>query len=99
MNKRQLKKRERQQELAHEHELEQSAWGRIRLSYEHLEDAFAAFVTTVFEEADGVRKGLTEQLLLQLKTVDQDVTPRVARVPVVGPAVARSIHQVVAVTS
>jgi hypothetical protein len=99
MNKRQLKKRERLQELDHEHELEKSPWGRIMLSYEHLQEAFEELVDTVTGEAALLRKGLTEQLLVQVKSVDQELTPRVAKLPLVGSAMARGIHQIVAVAS
>lgn len=99
MNKRQLKKRERQQETERELELTQSAWGRIQLSYEELEDAFDAFVATVFEEAQRFRDGWAEQLVGRLKSLDREVAPTVARVPVVGPVVARGIHQAVAAAS
>jgi len=93
MNKRIQKKKETQAEAAHEHELEGTPWGRITLSYEHLQSAFREFALTLAQEARTYGGTLRGELQQGMKSVDDAVGDPLSRVPVVGPRAARQLHE------
>lgn len=99
MNKRIQKKLEKKAELAHEEELSGTSWGRITLSFEHLRDAFDEFLTTLGTELGTLESQLRGRLRERAQVIDHDLAPQVAKVPVVGPKVARGIHEFATSTS
>jgi hypothetical protein len=98
MNKRIEKKVQKRDELAHQQELSRTAWGRITLSYEHLQSAFAEFLETLSTELKGVRQSAQEGLRTRAQSLDEELTPQIAKVPVVGPNLARGLHELASAT-
>lgn len=96
MNKRIQKKLEKRAELQHTEELSASSWGRVRLAVEQLEDAFDELLSTLRNELLALRDDGVTQARSLLGTVDREVVPTLARLPVVGPRVSRSVHELVA---
>jgi len=92
MNKRIQKKLEKKVDSAHIEALEASPWGRVTLSYERLGHAFGEFVDTLREEAVNVQKDVDHGLRKRIGKLDEELGPQLARLPVLGPSVARSVH-------
>ena len=93
MNKRIQKKKLKQAVAAHERELEGTPWGRITLSFEQLQTAFAAFAQTLVQELSTYAQHLRGELQQSAKTVDSKMSERISQFPVVGPSVARGLHE------
>jgi hypothetical protein len=96
MNKRIQKKLEKRVEQVHIDELSESPWGRIRLAVEQFGDAFEQLVSTLRAELGTLREDGEAQLRGVVGAVDREVVPTLSRLPVVGPSVSRSVHQLVA---
>lgn len=93
MNKRIAKKKMTQAEMERENRLAETSWGRITLSFEELQQAFAGFLETVNEEVSLLSSNVWTQLDANLRSFDERVTPEIAKIPVIGRDAAREIHQ------